>query len=447
LDSRFRQGRFGAPVVCFVASLLVITAATPTPAHAATPPPGALGELGISVEPAAGVTPSPWLVHEVDPGGSVADDAIVANDSDTARSLDIYAADARTLPSGAFEADLKQVQPRGLAAWIRLDASHFDLAPHSRRRVHVGLQVPSSADVGEYEASILAQFETADNQQVHIVHRVGLRVYVTVKGSLAESGQIETVNGGHWWERGWPGDAAEIRTTFVNTSKVHLKLSGSVTTGGSDIPLIGGGGESIVLRDSRTTVATPLPSHPWIGMQRVEVKVNYSNRDNGHAVATADLWFVPWKGLLLMLAALVLLAYLGWRGRAWLRRSRTVAVSLRGVTMRMAFLDPHNQPDGLPRVPPADALVVITLRVVNGGAEQFHFSQGRLRLLDATNRAFTADPDITKALGEGGDRAVPPGGHEVLALAFLVPAGTKPRAGVYTANSGTIIVEMGPVRT
>ena len=420
------------------------SADSPRGARAASPNSQALGESGISVEPATGVTSSPWLVYEVDPGGSISDDAIVANDSETARSLDVYAADARTLPSGAFEADLQQVRPSQLGAWTRLDVSHIDLPPHTSRHVHLVLQVPQGADVGEYEGSILAQFETADNQQVRIVHRVGLRVYMTVKGAAAESGRIDSISSGHWWERGWPSDPVQLRTTFANTSKVHLKLSGAAKAGGPDIPLGEAGGETVVLRNSQATLVTPIRSHPWIGMQRVQVDVVYANRGSGHAVATTDVWFIPWKALLLVLALVTLLGYVGWRVARWLRRSRTLAVSVRGATMRMTVVDPGDQPAGLPSAPPGGELVVVALRVINDGSRPFRFSPGRFKLLDAQNRSFSADPAIGRTLEEALDRVVPPGAHEVLALAFVLPIGSRPRAGIYRSESGSIIVESVP---
>jgi hypothetical protein len=416
----------------------------PTVARAATPIPRGLGESGISVEPAAGVASSPWLVYEVDAGATISDAAIVANDSETARSLDIYAADARTLPSGAFEADLQQVRPRQLGAWTRLAVPHLDLPPHTRRRVPLVVQVPISTEAGEYEGSILVQFETADDQQVRIVHRVGLREYLTVKGSLAESGRVESVSSGHWWERGWPGDPVELRTTFANTGRVHLKVSGSARTGGEAFPLTDGGGEIVVLRNSQSTLLAHLPSRPWIGMQRLGIDVAYSNRSSGHAMATTDVWFIPWKALLLVLALVILMAYAGWRSRAWLRRSRTLAVNLRGATMRMAVVDPGGQPAGLPSPPPGSRLVVVALEVANDGSKPLRFSPARFELLDGQNRSFSPDPAVSKTLVEKLDRPVPPGRREVLMLAFLLPVGSEPRAATYRSDAGRLIVETVP---
>ena len=100
-------------------------------------------------------------------------------------------------------------------------------------------------------ARSLAQFQTATNQQVRIVHRIGLRVYLTVKGSVIESGRIDSVTSTNWWERGWPADPATLRTTFVNTGNVHLKLSGAAGAGGQAVPVSEAGRDFVVPRNSR----------------------------------------------------------------------------------------------------------------------------------------------------------------------------------------------------
>ena len=400
----------------------------------------ALGESGISVEPAAGVGVSVWLVYEIDPGASVADDVIVANDSAIARQLDVYPADARTTADGAFVAELQQAKPQNVGAWTRLDTSHVYLAPHTRSHVHLDLAVPAGTEPGEYEGSVLAQFVSATDKQVAIVHRIGLRIYLTVRGSLVESGHISSLSAGHWWQRGWPGDPVNLETEFVNTGNVHLKVRGGVHAGGRSEPLTDRDLYAVVPRASSLRLATSVSGHPWFGFERLEVNVDYTNRATGHSSGTTYAWYFPWKLVLLVLA---IAAMAGYAGRAaWRRLSRPgLAVSIDGATMRMTVVDPAEVPDGLPTVPQDEQLVVVALRVTNGGDQPFPFSAAQLQLIDRDNRAYSPDPSANAVLEESGAREVPPGASDTFVLGFRLPGAARPQAAIYRDGGRSLLVE------
>jgi hypothetical protein len=370
----------------------------------------------------------------------VSDDVIVANDSEIARELDLYAADAHTAADGAFIAELQQTKPKLVGAWTRLSTSHLSLQPHTRARVHLDLAVPAGTEPGEYEGSVLAQFVSATDKTVAVVHRIGLRTYLTVRGSLLEAGHIGSVTAGHWWERGWPGDPVNLQTDFVNTGNVHLKLTGSVHAGGRSQPLTEGGRYAVVPRGSSLRLATALSGHPWFGFERVEVDADYANRATGHASGSTYAWHFPWKLVLLVLAIVAMAAYAGYR--AWRRLRRPgLAVSLGGASMRMTVVDPGEHPDGLPSVGKTEQLVVVALRVANDGDAPFPFSAAQFQLIDRDNRAYSADPATRTALEDPGDREVPPGASDTFVLGFRLPAAAHPQAALYRAGGHSLLVE------
>jgi hypothetical protein len=410
------------------------------PAAAAQTPPRTLGESGISVEPAVGVSVSLWLVYEIDPGSAVADDVIVANDSDIARELDIYTADAHTTADGAFVAELQQTKRQNVGAWTRLDTSHLSLQPHTRARVHLDLAVPAGTEPGEYEGSVLAQFTSSTDKQVQIVHRIGLRIYLTVRGALTEAGHIDSVSAGHWWQRGWPGDPVNLETNFVNTGNVHLKLTGKVHAGSRSQPLTQGGLYAVVPRGSPLRIATSLSGHPWFGFERIAVDADYTNHASGHSSGSTYAWYFPWKLVLLVLAIAVLAGYVG--RRVWRRLRRPgLAVSLGGVSMRMTVVDPEEHPAGMPTVADGEQMVVVALRVANAGDQPFPFSAAQFQLIDRENHAFASDPAARAALDDPGDREVPPGDSDTFVLGFKLPATAHAQAAVYRAGGSSLLVE------
>lgn len=448
------EGRSGAPLRVRAATLLVLAiyAATgfgtnPAVLAAASPTPAAgFGESGISVEPAHGLLPVPWLVYEIDPGAGVSDAVLVRNDSDTGRSLDLYPADAQLQPSGAFTADLQGVRPKAVGAWTSLDTSHFDLAPHTSRRVALTLTVPAGTDPGEYYGSVLAQFQDTSRQQLRVVHRIGLRIYLTVKGAVVEAGTVTAFTSGHWWQRGWPTDPVEFETTFKNTGTVHLRLTGTVGAAGDKLVLGQAGGFEVAPPRLSVSVLTPWGSHPFIGPYRAQVEVTYANHKTGRALATTEVWIIPWKLLLLILAIAVLLGYAAWHLARWVRRRLGFAVSLDGVTMRMTLVHPEEHPPSVPPAPDGQQAVVAAVQVSNRGRRPFRFDPGHFELLDQLNHAFAArlladEPSPDVAAG-----AVPPEGREVFVLLFTLPAGARPRVGVYRSRAGSLLVEAVPWR-
>ncbi|MFN2462957.1 MAG: DUF4352 domain-containing protein [Candidatus Dormibacteria bacterium] len=444
------RGRFGALASLLSAgmsarlrTIVVAALVMAFGAILASAAPSGLGESGISLEPARGVTASPWLVYEVSPGETVMDEAVVTNSSaTTARDLTIYPADARAQPDGVFVADLLDQKPRMLGSWIQLDTSKVNLQPRAKTHIHLTLRVPATADAGEYEASILAQFETASENRVRIVHRVGLRVYLTVKGSLVESARISAITAGHWWERGWPQDPVVLRVSGRNSSKVHLKVNGTVSADGARSPLEPSGKDIVVPRDSPFAIRTEWPSHPWIGRQYLTVDLAYGNRHTGRTAAVVGIWYIPWKLLLVVLSVLLLTGYLGRAAFLRLRRGRTMGVNLGGVSLRMTVVDPADHPEDLPAPAAGSTLVVVALQVANEGSRPFTFERARFKLLDGSNNAFAPDRGATAALEAESDGPVAPGARGTVALAFQVPAGTRPRAGIYRGAAGNLIAEI-----
>src|SRR5207245_1289122 len=135
----------------------------------------------------------------------------------------------------------------------------------------------------------------------------------------------------------------------------------------------------------------------------------------------------PWKLLLLALSVAVLLGYLGWQAYRWLRRPRTVAVSLYGVTMRMTLVHPREHPPAVPPAPPGQQQVVAALQVSNDGQRPFHFDPGRFLLLDEQNRSFAAHPIAEEPIeGLSGEGDVPPSSRELFILLFTLPAEARP---------------------
>jgi hypothetical protein len=107
----------------------------------------------------------------------------------------------------------------------------------------------------------------------------------------------------------------------------------------------------------------------------------------------------------------------------------------------MTVVDPRDHPEGLPAVAGQEQLVVVALRVTNGGDAPFAFSAAQFQLIDRDNRAYSSDPTTRAALEDPGDREVPPGASDTFVLGFKLPAAAHPQAAVYRAGGQSLLVE------
>lgn len=303
------------------AGVLAAALALAAPAAAATVPTTttistASGDGAVSwgVRPAAGADGSARanFVYEVEPGDVVDDVLVVTNHGVDPLTLDVYAADAFTTPSGALDLLAPGTPSTGLGAWVRVDRSSVDLAPGAEVEVPFVVEVPADARPGDHAAGVVTSLRTSQpGQTVQVDRRMGARVHVRVAGEAvpavaARDGAVEVTGSAN----PFAPTAALVTYTVENTGDTRLAGTAAVTVAGpggaaavevvDELPELLPG--DVLVRQVQVGGVWPL------GQARADVDVLVEGVGLGAGSAaprslTATTWAVPWAQLLLLGAA------------------------------------------------------------------------------------------------------------------------------------------------
>lgn len=126
--------------------------------------------------------------YALDPGGTVIDFVGVSNFSTEPITLRLYASDAFTSESGAFDLLPADQEPVDVGSWIGFNESTLTIDPQTRLDVPFALHVPADATPGDHVGGIVAavteESTDASGNAVLVERRVGARVHLRVSGDL-----------------------------------------------------------------------------------------------------------------------------------------------------------------------------------------------------------------------------------------------------------------------
>ncbi len=147
---------------------------------------------GIGAKPANPRADNPRtesiFVHEITPGQSITDAVEVINNTDTTKTLLVYAADSQVASGGSFACAQKADEAVSVGTWITLDKDSVNLAPNSTEQVGFTITAPKTASAGEQNGCIVIQDAqpntTADGNGVALSFRSAIRIALTVPGDI-----------------------------------------------------------------------------------------------------------------------------------------------------------------------------------------------------------------------------------------------------------------------
>ena len=124
----------------------------------------------------------------LDPGSTVIDFVGVSNFSAEPITLTLYASDAFTTETGAFDLLPSDAEPVDVGSWIGFNEQTLTIEPQTRLDVPFALTVPPNATPGDHVGGIVAAVtESAvdgSGNEVLVERRVGARVHLRVSGEL-----------------------------------------------------------------------------------------------------------------------------------------------------------------------------------------------------------------------------------------------------------------------
>lgn len=236
LASRARAARTGAPSALAARTVALLATAAFATLLAA-------GPAVAQEEPVADPAPATWGVnpssqdgpdgraafdYALDPGETVIDFVGVSNFSTEPITLQLYASDAYTTETGAFDLLPSDQEPVDVGSWIGFNEQTLTIAPQTRLDVPFALTVPGDATPGDHVGGIVAavteEATDASGAEVLVERRVGARVHLRVSGELDPqlSPDTEDVTYHYDWNPARPGTVT-FDYSVENTGNVRLQ--------------------------------------------------------------------------------------------------------------------------------------------------------------------------------------------------------------------------------
>jgi hypothetical protein len=312
------------------------TAALLPGALATLPAAGDDGRRTFGVQPASAKKPDSranFTYKDLKPGQHAVDHVAVVNVSDKPAKLTVYAADAFTTPSGAFDALPAAKKSSDVGAWVHLPRSAVTVPARSTLIMPFDLLVPANVEPGDHAGAIIASLKTlakdSKGNTVTLDQRVGSRVYIRVAGALHPKLEI----GGY--QASYSGTAnpiagGRIEVRYTITNKGNVRLVGQQTLrigylfglGGRtvtvpDMPeLLPGSHYDVVVSDDGVPPGVLLTANATLDPRSVA-----GNVDPALEGTSANAWVaaIPWTILVILLA---LGGFFLWRWRSNRRKPK-----------------------------------------------------------------------------------------------------------------------------
>ena len=259
------------------------------------------------------------------PGAAADEAAIISNHTNAPTTLLTYPVDGLTTPQGGFGFAAQTDPKKTVGAWAQLTATQVTVPAQSEIRLPFRLNVPATASPGDYYGGVIIQAAPVPGKtitvqggtavQLNIVQRQAVRIYLTVEGTRRN----KLTNGSLTWKQN--GDEVAFSLPVSNTGNTTLHPSSSVELAsaiGVNQTLHFNTPESLLPGQSITLHATLRHAAPiQLGGATVTEHSEAGNRQ-----ITADFTYVPWGITVGTLAAIGLLAILGYRFARFLSRAR-----------------------------------------------------------------------------------------------------------------------------
>ena len=312
-----------AVLVASISALMLATGPS-VPAHAAvdSTPDGSIGIRLLEIPAEAADDPRAllYIVDHVQPGTVIERRMLVANSTDQATAIDLYAA-AATVQDGVFQgADGRS--PNDLSTWTSVSDPRPVLAAGGEQIVTVTIAVPSDAAPGEQYGAVWAETSSTTETGVTAVNRVGIRLYLSVGpgGAPAADFTVDSLTATRS-DAGQPTVLAVVR----NTGGRALDLVGELTLTGGPGGLSAGPfpavlGTTVGIGDDETVTIVldeQIPAGPWnaqltlrSGLLERSVSASITFPEAGSAAPVETSTWPTLRDVLLISAVLVLLAML-----------------------------------------------------------------------------------------------------------------------------------------
>ncbi|MHB8512314.1 MAG: hypothetical protein ACYDCC_09035 [Actinomycetota bacterium] len=267
-----------------------------------------------------------WFHFNLVPGESSDSIALLENKTDQSQPVTIYAVDAIITPQGGFALAARDAKATGVGAWTKTGFTQIVLPPRSVTRLPVHVEVPRSAEPGDYAGGIILEQGNHDTTsanigkgfavQLNIVERVGVRTFIHVAGVATSKLQL----GAPTWKKTSKG--IEFKLPVSNTGNVRLVPSATVKISGwnvrnATLPMTA---PEMLLPGSDGTLTAIWRNPPAFALGHVRFEVAATGL--APMTRTLNVNLIPIGAIAITLIILALLMLLAWRVIRFVRRAR-----------------------------------------------------------------------------------------------------------------------------
>jgi len=275
------------------------------------------GSDGIAGAPSAngGVDQSrSRFSYQVEPGQTIQDEYLVQNTGTTVQSVTVYATDAFNAEDGSFALLEGNASPIGAGQWITFDNGtnriEVTLDPGAQQVLPFTVITPADASPGDHAGGMIVS-ALSPAGEVSVDRRVGIRLYVRVRGLLQPGLTISSIESSYQPSLNPFAGETTMKMSLSNTGNVSLSADTVAQVRGVfGIPLSGLTDMEIpeMLPGTSRTVSLVVPGvGPWVYLNpHVSLAATVDDDALNAGVLptgerSSDLIVVPWAFLLLAL--------------------------------------------------------------------------------------------------------------------------------------------------
>ncbi|MEW5805154.1 MAG: hypothetical protein AB1721_00260 [Patescibacteria group bacterium] len=248
------------------------------------------------------------LEYSVDPGDVVKGELFVQNEEKEPRTF--YPVFEKFIEEDGTKVFLEG-EPTDLASWFKVQDS-ISLNPNEQKKISFEIVVPKNASPGGHFAVIwwgTAPASAGADQQVAIVTRAGILVYLRVSGEIKEEASLLSFKA---IKRFFSHSPMALEYVLENSGNVHLKPGGELKIKNifgkvkETLPI--NLKELTVLPQSKKTFQLEwAPEKTVFGAYKAELNLKYGE---GQQELNKAYWFfvLPIKGIVIFLGAIIILA-------------------------------------------------------------------------------------------------------------------------------------------
>lgn len=314
---------------------------------------------------------------QLDPGGTVHDQVLVANASTAEQTFTVYAADAFNTADGGYDVLTAATPSTDVGTWVTMAAPTVTVPALGTAIVGFDVTAPTDASPGDHSGGIVVSLASpsAGNDGVIIDSRVAVRLSVRVSGELTPALEVRNVSassGGSLVPFG--ASVATVTYDLVNTGNVKIvgtprvRVTGPFGTARTEVTP---GNTAEVLPGQSFVVETEVPGVPPLVVMTATVDVEMVAAPGPQteipltsSTARGVFPAVPWTGLLVLLLVAGAVVLVVWRRRKRRKEGERLWAQMVAESGRQGV------PVG---TPPARALALLVALVLAGPALGFGF--------------------------------------------------------------------------